>query len=58
MRYDPYDSFSGNSKVTVYANDRRNNCIGGALTDSEDITLKVKTGHIWNWREWWSRRTG
>ncbi len=54
MRYDPYDWFSGNAKVTVYANDRGNNGQGGALTDTEDMTIKVKNGYIWNWREWWN----
>ncbi len=45
----------GNANLEVYANDRGNNGQGGALTDTEDMTIKVKNGYIRNWREWWDR---
>ncbi len=58
MRYDPDDSYSGDAELEVYANDRGNDGLGGLLTDTEDLTIKVKEGYIRKWREWWTRRTG
>ena len=56
MRFTAEDEYDGNGKLTVKADDRGNNGMGGALTDTENLTLKIEDGKVRNWRDWWNRR--